>query len=77
MKYSNEQNARHFLAALQNQLTISQTVAKPIDCPLSRWASINREAKRSLPSFVLTVSEMMRKPYGVNKRVTFNWTEDR
>lgn len=75
MKYSDRQNAKHFLKAMLNQLELPGNVEQPLDCPLSRWASLNREAQRSLPSFLATVNDMVRKPYGVNKQMTFDWRQ--
>jgi len=74
VKYSNKQNAKHFLRALLNQM--DGNVLQPVDCPPSRWASLNREAKRSLESYNFAVNEMVRKPYGKNKQMVFGWTED-
>ena len=76
MKYNDEQNCRHFLDALRNQLSGRDTIGKPFDCPPPRWASLNREAKRSLESYNFAVNEMVRRPYGKNKQMVFGWTED-
>lgn len=72
--YTNKQNARHFLQAMLYSL--GGPVVQPPDCPASRWASLCREASRSVPQYSTKINEMVRRPYGKNKRMTFSWTEE-
>lgn len=59
MKYSTEQNIDHWIQALAAAY-YGDNFGPPSDCPASRWKSLVREAKLSIPSLETAVNKHIR-----------------
>lgn len=68
MKYTTEQNVDHWLRAL-DAAHYGDTFGPPNDCPQSRWKSLVREAKLSLPSLKEAVDKHVRSTTKSKKHI--------
>lgn len=69
MKYTDSQNVRWFLQALQVENEGGGQCEPPTGCPRYRWVSFRREARKSLPQMTRAINELARTPMTSEKRI--------
>lgn len=69
MKYTDADNVRWFLAALQVESQGIIAHNPPAGCPRYRWIAFRREARKSLPQITKAINELARTPMTSEKRI--------